>query len=283
MSDQRTIGTRGGSSSVGPQTSAGVLKEDPSQTSAGSLKEDLAVSKTSAGSLKEDPAVSPSRNILEVRGVSKSFHDPVTIPVLKEVSLDVKRGEFVSITGKSGCGKSTLLYILSTMDTDYDGEVAIDGEPTRGLSGERLARIRNEKIGFVFQFHYLLTEFSVIKNVMLPGLKLGKYSAQEVEHRAMERLRELGMHDQALKKANQLSGGQKQRVAIARALINDPLIIMGDEPTGNLDSHNSAIVFDMFKKIASEHEQSLLVVTHDNDFAARTDRIIEMDDGKVMA
>ncbi len=223
-----------------------------------------------------------TENILEVRDVSKSFHDPVTVQVLKKVSLEVKRGEFVSITGKSGCGKSTLLYILSTMDTDYEGDVIIDGEPTRGLSGERLARIRNEKIGFVFQFHYLLPEFSVLKNVMLPGLKLGKHSAEEVEHRAMQRLRDLDMHDHALKSANQLSGGQKQRVAIARSLINDPLIIMGDEPTGNLDSKNSGIVFDIFKRISAHHEQSLLVVTHDNDFAARTDRIIEMDDGKVI-
>lgn len=223
-----------------------------------------------------------TENILEVRDVVKSFHDPVSVQVLKKVSLEVKRGEFVSITGKSGCGKSTLLYILSTMDTDFEGDVVIDGEPTRGLSGERLARIRNEKIGFVFQFHYLLPEFSVLKNVMLPGLKLGKHSAQEVEHRAMQRLRELDMHDHALKSANQLSGGQKQRVAIARALVNDPLIIMGDEPTGNLDSRNSSIVFDIFKRISAHHEQSLLVVTHDNDFAARTDRIIEMDDGKVI-
>lgn len=223
-----------------------------------------------------------TENILEVHDVIKSFHDPVTVQVLKKVSLVVKRGEFVSITGKSGCGKSTLLYILSTMDTDYEGEVIIDGEPTRGLSGERLARIRNEKIGFVFQFHYLLPEFSVLKNVMLPGLKLGKHSTQEVEHRAMQRLRELDMHDHALKSANQLSGGQKQRVAIARALVNDPLIIMGDEPTGNLDSKNSGNVFDIFKSISAHHEQSLLVVTHDNDFAARTDRIIEMDDGKVV-
>lgn len=221
-------------------------------------------------------------NILEVRDVVKSFHDPVSVQVLKKVSLEVKRGEFVSITGKSGCGKSTLLYILSTMDTDFEGDVVIDGEATRGLSGERLARIRNEKIGFVFQFHYLLPEFSVLKNVMLPGLKLGKHTAQEVEHRAMQRLRELDMHDHALKSANQLSGGQKQRVAIARALVNDPLIIMGDEPTGNLDSRNSSNVFDIFKSISAHHEQSLLVVTHDNDFAARTDRIIEMDDGKVI-
>jgi lipoprotein-releasing system ATP-binding protein len=226
--------------------------------------------------------MSAEHNVLDVVKVNKSFHDPVTVPVLKDVSLSVARGEFVSITGKSGCGKSTLLYILSTMDTDYEGELRIDGEPTHALSGTRLSEIRNEKIGFVFQFHYLLPEFSVLKNVMLPGLKLARKSAAEVEARAMQLLKDLDVHGQALKMANQLSGGQKQRVAIARALINDPLIIMGDEPTGNLDSRNSAIVFDIFKKIAAEKTRSLLIVTHDNDFAARTDRTIVMDDGRVV-
>lgn len=226
--------------------------------------------------------MSNSTNILEVVKVNKSFHDPVTVPVLKDVSMAVKRGEFVSVTGKSGCGKSTLLYILSTMDTDYQGQVIIDDEPTFGLTGERLSQIRNEKIGFVFQFHYLLSEFSVLKNVMLPGLKLAKRSAAEIEARAMDLLKDLQVEDQALKMANQLSGGQKQRVAIARSMINDPLIIMGDEPTGNLDKKNSEIVFDIFQKIASEHKRSLLVVTHDNDFAARTDRTIVMDDGRIV-
>lgn len=224
-----------------------------------------------------DPA-----NILEVRKVNKSFHDPVTVPVLKDVALDVRRGEFVSITGKSGCGKSTLLYILSTMDTDYEGDVVIDGERTTGLDGSRLAAIRNEKIGFVFQFHYLLPEFSVLNNVMLPALKLGRKSTAEIEADAMARLKELEMTDQALKMANQLSGGQKQRVAIARALINDPLIIMGDEPTGNLDKKNSEIVFGIFERIANDHGRSLLIVTHDGDFAARTHRNIVMEDGKVL-
>ncbi len=223
-----------------------------------------------------------SSPILEVRHVNKSFHDPVTVPVLKDVSLDVKRGEFVSITGKSGCGKSTLLYILSTMDTDYEGDVVIDGERTTGLDGSRLAAIRNEKIGFVFQFHYLLPEFSVLNNVMLPALKLGRKSSAEIEADAMARLKELEMTDQALKMANQLSGGQKQRVAIARALINDPLIIMGDEPTGNLDKKNSEIVFGIFERIANDHGRSLLIVTHDGDFAARTHRNIVMEDGKVL-
>lgn len=226
--------------------------------------------------------MSDTENSLEVRRVSKTFHDPVQVAVLKQVSLEVRRGEFVSITGKSGCGKSTLLYILSTMDTDYDGDVVIDKESTKGLSGNRLAAIRNEKIGFVFQFHYLLPEFSVLRNVMLPGLKLGRKNAAEVEADAMARLKELDMGDQALKMANQLSGGQKQRVAIARALINDPLIIMGDEPTGNLDSQNTGIVFDIFRRIANEHKRSLLIVTHDPDFAKRTDRIIEMDDGRIV-
>lgn len=220
--------------------------------------------------------------VLEVQKVNKSFHDPMTVQVLKDVSFRLERGEFVSITGKSGCGKSTLLYILSTMDTDYQGELRIDGEPTRLAGPDRLARIRNEKIGFVFQFHYLLNEFSVLHNVMLPGLKLGLKCRAEVEHRAMELLRTLGIADQALKGAHQVSGGQKQRVAIARALINDPLIIMGDEPTGNLDSHNTEIVFEIFRQIADEHKRSLLVVTHDRDFAKRTDRVIEMEDGRVL-
>ncbi len=226
--------------------------------------------------------MSGKEHILQVEKVNKSFHDPVTVPVLKDVSFSVRHGEFVSITGKSGCGKSTLLYILSTMDTDYTGEVVIDGERTQGLSGERLAAIRNEKIGFVFQFHYLLPEFSVLHNVMLPGLKLGRKSAAEVEADAMARLKELEMADQARKMANQLSGGQKQRVAIARALINDPLIIMGDEPTGNLDKRNAEIVFGIFQRIASEHKRSLLIVTHDPDFAARTDRNIVMEDGRIV-
>lgn len=224
----------------------------------------------------------PSHHILDVRKVSKVFHDPVTVNVLKDVSFTVDKGEFVSITGKSGCGKSTLLYILSTMDTDYQGEVWLDGENTSGKPHGHLARLRNEKIGFVFQFHYLLTEFSVLRNVMLPALKLGRLSEEEIEHKAMELLGRLDIEGQAHKAANQISGGQKQRVAIARALINDPAIIMGDEPTGNLDSRNSETVFEIFKQIADEHKRSLLIVTHDEDFAKRTDRIIEMDDGRIV-
>jgi lipoprotein-releasing system ATP-binding protein len=224
-----------------------------------------------------------SQKILEARSINKYFHDPLTVQVLTGVSFSLNRGEFASIIGKSGCGKSTLLYIMSTMDTDYEGDILIDGRSMKGLTEADLALVRNEKIGFVFQFHYLLNEFSVLKNVMLPALKLGKYSKPEIEHRAYEKLKILGIESEALKKSNQLSGGQKQRVAIARALINDPLIIMGDEPTGNLDKKNSEIVFDIFKELAEEYQQSLLIVTHDGEFAARTNRIIEMEDGRIIS
>jgi lipoprotein-releasing system ATP-binding protein len=221
-------------------------------------------------------------NILEARHISKSFRDPVTVPVLKDINFSIKKGEFVSVVGKSGCGKSTLLYVLSTMDTDYEGELEIDGEVVTGKKATRLARIRNEKIGFVFQFHYLLNEFTVLRNVMLPGLKLNSYSEAEVAQRAMERLSRLGIENLAEKMANQLSGGEKQRVAIARALINDPVLIMGDEPTGNLDKKNSETVFDIFKTLSATYNQTLLVVTHDPEFAQRTQRIIEMEDGRII-
>lgn len=220
--------------------------------------------------------------IVEARNINKSFHDPVTVKVLTDINFSVNKGDFVAVTGKSGCGKSTLLYILSTMDTDYEGELLIDGEPMRQKKEAQLARVRNEKIGFVFQFHYLLNEFNVLKNVMLPGLKLNQYPEKEIEQRAMEKLKMLGIEKLALKNAAQVSGGEKQRVAIARALINDPHIIMGDEPTGNLDKKNSEIVFDIFKRLAEEFKQTLLIVTHDQGFAAKTHRIIEMEDGMIV-
>lgn len=224
-----------------------------------------------------------SNTVLETQGLSKYFYDPSPFQVLKNIDMTINHGEFVSIVGKSGCGKSTLLYLLSTMDTDYEGKLWIHEELATGKSDKELAWIRNEKIGFVFQFHYLLNEYNVLRNVMLPGLKLGKLSESELEFRAMEHLKTLDMQDQALKMPNQLSGGQKQRVAIARALINDPLIIMGDEPTGNLDKKNSDLVFDIFKQLTLEKQQTLLIVTHDNEFAERSDRTIVMQDGQILA
>jgi lipoprotein-releasing system ATP-binding protein len=204
--------------------------------------------------------------ILEARNISKSFHDPVTFGVLFNISFDVYKGEFVALTGKSGCGKSSLLYILSTMDTDYEGELFIDSMSMHGKKESQLARVRNEKIGFVFQFHYLLNEFSVLKNVMLPALKLGNISPAEAEQKAMDKLRILHIDQLASKNANRISGGEKQRVAIARALINDPHIII-----------------DIFKQLAEEYNQTLFIVTHDMDFAKRTDRVLEMEDGHLIS
>ncbi|MEY3238214.1 MAG: hypothetical protein RI883_2315 [Bacteroidota bacterium] len=221
--------------------------------------------------------------ILRAEHIFKSFKKPVEIQILNDISFEIAKGEFVSIMGKSGCGKSTLLYILSTMDTDYTGNLFLDGQLITNETPDKLARIRNEKIGFVFQFHYLLAEFTVLENVMLPAKKLGFKSYEEIEHDAMLKLKLLGIDDQALKLSSRISGGQKQRVAIARALINNPSIIMGDEPTGNLDSKNSDIVFDIFKELSVEEKLSLLVVTHDGDFAKKTDRIIEMGDGKIIS
>ncbi len=220
--------------------------------------------------------------ILRTENINKYFVDPVKVQVLKQINIEVNKGEFVSIMGKSGCGKSTLLYILSTMDTDYEGKLLLGDRLLTGLDGAALSEVRNQHIGFVFQFHYLLPEFTVLQNVMMPGLKLGRKSKEEVEFDAMNKLNLLGVQDQALKKATQISGGQKQRVAIARALINDPTIIMGDEPTGNLDSKNAGVVFDIFKALTHEIGTSLLIVTHDPDFAKKTDRIVEMADGAVV-
>lgn len=220
--------------------------------------------------------------ILKTENIDKYFYDPIEFQVLKNISFEVQKGEFHSMVGKSGSGKSTLLYVLSTMDTEYKGNLFIDNELMTGLSTDKLAAIRNEKIGFVFQFHYLLSEFTCLKNVMIPAIKLGKYSEKEIEEKAYEKLKILGLEDQALKLANKLSGGQQQRVAIARALINDPLLIMGDEPTGNLDSKNTNIVFDIFQELTQNYGQTIIAVTHDDDFANKSDRIIEMKDGLII-
>jgi lipoprotein-releasing system ATP-binding protein len=220
--------------------------------------------------------------ILKATNIRKYFTQPEKFEVLKGVSFDVAQGEFLSIVGKSGCGKSTLLYILSTMDTDYEGQMDIKGQKVTGLGQNELAHFRNENLGFVFQFHYLLPEFTALQNVMMPALKLGKYSKEEVEERAIQKLRMVGMDEYALKHASRLSGGQQQRVAIARALVNDPAIIMGDEPTGNLDKANSQRVFDIFRQLTIDNKQTIITVTHDPDFANGSDRIIEMEDGNII-
>lgn len=221
-------------------------------------------------------------SVLKAENIVKYFYQPEKFQVLKGLSFDAQEGEFLSIIGKSGCGKSTLLYVLSTMDTDYEGTLEIKGKKLTGSKQNELSAFRNEHLGFVFQFHYLLPEFTALRNVMLPALKLGRYSEEEIEHRAIEKLKLVGMDVYAHKHASKLSGGQQQRVAIARALINDPAIIMCDEPTGNLDKENSQRVFDIFKQLTSGNKQTIIAVTHDPDFANGSDRIVEMEDGRII-
>ena len=221
-------------------------------------------------------------NVLATHKVNKYFYEPEKFQVLKEIDLVVRRGEFLSLVGKSGCGKSTLMYILSTMDSDYEGELEIAGERLTGKAQDALAAFRNQHIGFVFQFHYLLPEFTVLQNVMIPALKLRKYNHEEIENRAIEKLKVLGIQEYAKKLSSKLSGGQQQRVAIARALINDPDIIMGDEPTGNLDSYNTHLVFDIFRELTHTYKQTIIAVTHDDEFARNSDRVVEMSDGEIV-
>lgn len=220
--------------------------------------------------------------ILDAQNISKYFYEPEKFQVLKDVSFTVNKGEFMTLVGKSGSGKSTLLYVLSTMDTDYEGSLTLNSVNLRGQTQDQLAAFRNEHIGFVFQFHFLLPEFTVLENIMLPALKLGKLSKAQIEHNAYEKLKILGLQDQALKLSSKLSGGQQQRVAVARALINDPTIIMGDEPTGNLDSVNTHVIFEIFRQLAHEQKQTIIVVTHDDDFAQRSDRTVVMSDGRIV-
>lgn len=222
-------------------------------------------------------------NVLRAHKISKYFYEPEKFQVLKEVDFSVDRGEFLSLVGKSGCGKSTLLYVLSTMDSQYQGDLEIAGERLTDRDQNFLAAFRNKHIGFVFQFHYLLPEFTALQNVMLPALKLKNLSASEIEEKAYEKLKVLGMQDHAKKLSSKLSGGQQQRIAIARALINDPDIIMGDEPTGNLDSYNTHLVFDIFKELTQTFKQTIVAVTHDEAFAQKSDRVIEMSDGRILS
>jgi lipoprotein-releasing system ATP-binding protein len=219
--------------------------------------------------------------ILRAEHLNKYFYEPDTFQVLRDISFSVNKGEFVSLVGKSGSGKSTLLYLLSTLDTSYEGKIVINNMMVTGQSQNTLAKFRNENIGFVFQFHFLLPEFSAIENVMMPALKLKKYSRDQIEEMAMDKLRQMDMHSFAKKPSGKLSGGQQQRVAIARALINDPLIIMADEPTGNLDSSNAEIVFNIFQDLTHNNGNTIITVTHDTDFAHKADRIIELVDGKL--
>lgn len=226
--------------------------------------------------------MSKQQPIIKTVNLRKTYKGVVDYQALKGVDIEIENGSFVSIVGQSGSGKSTLLYVLSTLDTSYEGEIYFNSQLLRRMGRNQISALRNRDIGFVFQFHYLLPEFSVADNVSLPALKLGKYNAKQIREMAIEKLDLLGLADQADKKASQLSGGQQQRVAIARALINDPLVIFGDEPTGNLDSANAELVFEIFRKLSNQDGKTVIIVTHDNELAVKTDMIIRLKDGLVL-
>jgi lipoprotein-releasing system ATP-binding protein len=202
--------------------------------------------------------------------------------ILHGLDLEIEDGQFVALTGASGSGKSTLLYLLGTLDRQTSGEVWLDGVEVSGLDDDDRARFRNERLGFVFQFHFLLPEFTVLENVMLPMLRRGQKPRDEIEEIAYSTLELLDLGPLWKRKPGQISGGQQQRVSIARAVANDPALILADEPTGNLDSKNGEMVFDVFARLARELHRTVIMVTHDNDFAHRADRQIRLKDGRVI-
>jgi len=203
------------------------------------------------------------------------------LPVLRGVDIQVEKGEIVSIVGSSGAGKSTLLHILGTLDQADRGEIILNGTSITGLSGQKLAAFRNKNIGFIFQFHHLLPEFSAVENVCIPGWLSGGRK-KEIADKARRLLDRLGLGDRLENKPGQLSGGEQQRVAVARALINDPAIIFADEPTGNLDSRNAESLHDLFIQLRNDFGQTFLIVTHNESLADQSDRILHMKDGKII-
>lgn len=215
---------------------------------------------------------------IEVQNVSKSFGDPPTT-VLHQLSLRIEDGEFVALTGRSGSGKSTLLYLLGALDFPTSGKVRIDGHDLTELSEEELHRLRNQNVGFVFQSHYLLPELTALENVLMPTRKTG--SLKELTPRGLALLEEFGLKGKESRFPRQLSGGEQQRVAIARALVMNPKYVFADEPTGALDTANGEIVMQIFKRMHEEQGISVILVTHDPQFAARASRQIRLVDGRL--
>lgn len=203
------------------------------------------------------------------------------LPVLRGVDIKIAKGEIVSIVGSSGAGKSTLLHILGTLDKPDSGSISLDGQGLELLSGRKLSAFRNKNIGFVFQFHHLLPEFTALENVCIPGWIAGS-KKKEIIEKATNLLTTLGLSDRLENKPQQLSGGEQQRVAVARALINNPAIIMADEPTGNLDSTNAKELHQLFVDLRNKFNQTFLIVTHNEELAQMSDRILHMKDGKII-
>ncbi|NDZ18416.1 ABC transporter ATP-binding protein [Variovorax sp. WS11] len=223
----------------------------------------------------------PAGPVIRVEHVTRTLEGEVPVTLVKDVSLQIERGEFVCVMGPSGSGKSSLLYLLGLLDGPTQGRIWIDGEDTGDFDDDRLTDFRLARLGYVFQFHFLLPEFSALDNVSLPIRKLGRLPDQAAEARAAELLDQFGLEGHHRKKPSQLSGGQRQRVAIARALANDPLVILADEPTGNLDSAASANVRDMLRDLTRDFGKSVVAVTHDADFASAADRCIGIVDGRI--
>ena len=224
---------------------------------------------------------SPPPALLEAQHITRRLPEGVTL--VADASLKVERGEFIAITGPSGSGKSSLLYLLGLLDRPTEGRVLLEGRDTASLSAAELANLRLARLGFVFQFHFLLPEFSTLDNVLIPIRRLGRLKDAAARAQAMKLLEALGMAEAAAKLPEQLSGGMRQRAAIARALANDPAIILADEPTGNLDTRNAAAVFDIFARLAAEEGRAILVVTHDAELAKRANRRVHLVDGRIVS
>jgi lipoprotein-releasing system ATP-binding protein len=220
--------------------------------------------------------------IIEASGLGRTLTDPEPVTLIHDCSLSVAEGEMVAIVGPSGCGKSSLLYLLGLLDRPTTGELTLAARPTAALTESERTRMRLEHIGYVFQFHFLLPELTARDNVALPMQRLGRLSSDEVEARTEALLAKLGLSDEGRRRPDRMSGGQRQRVAIARALANDPSILLGDEPTGNLDSVNTRIVIDEFRRLAHEEGRAVICVTHDMQVAAAADRRIHMLDGRIV-
>lgn len=219
--------------------------------------------------------------VIEARKVTRTLPGPVPVTLVHEIDLAIYPGEFMAITGPSGSGKSSLLYLLGLLDTPTSGSVLLEGGETSALSSDRLADLRLAKLGFVFQFHFLLPEFTALANVMIPMRGLGRLSERAMVERATAILHDLDLGDQLHKRPDQLSGGQRQRVAIARALANEPAVILADEPTGNLDTKNAQLVFDIFARLAHQAGKSVIAVTHDLELAGHASRRVHLVDGRI--
>ncbi len=211
----------------------------------------------------------------------KNGGEEIVTVILPDISFEIERGEFSAITGPSGSGKTTLLYLMGGLDKPNSGKVFLDNEEISSMTEEELAGMRNAKLGFVYQFHFLLPEFSAVENVMMPMLARGRATVNEARKRAVELLSDIGLADKLDHKPNQLSGGQQQRVAVARALANHPMVLLADEPTGNLDSKSAEVIYRLFVKLNEETGQTIVVVTHDEHFASETGRILHILDGRL--